>query len=63
MKVSYMLLNRSELGKGVALGMAWKWVHCIQHEKQLIPILTKVQKVFNENWLTFANFTVDKNNK
>ena len=61
MKVSYMLLNRSELGNGVPLGMAWQWIHCIEDEKQLIPILKKVQKVIKENWLTFANFTVDKN--
>jgi hypothetical protein len=29
----------------------------------LIPILRKVQKIIKENWLTFANFTVDKNNE
>ena len=63
MKVSYMLLNRSELGNGVPLGMAWQWIHCIEDEKQLIPILKKVQKVIKENWLTFANFTVDKNHE
>jgi len=34
MKVSYMLLNRSELGNGVPLGMAWQWIHCIEDEKQ-----------------------------
>ena len=45
MKVSYMLLNRSELGNGVPLGMAWQWIHCIEDEKQLIPILKKVQKI------------------
>jgi hypothetical protein len=28
----------------------------------LIPILRKVQKIIKENWFTFANFTVDKNN-
>ena len=63
MKVSYMLLNRSELGNGVPLGMAWQWIHCIEDEKQLIPILKKVQKVIKDNWLTFANFTVDKNHE
>jgi hypothetical protein len=26
-----------------------------------VPILKKVQKIIKENWLTFANFTVDKN--
>ena len=63
MKVSYMLLNRSEMGNGIPFGMAWQWIHCIEDEKQLVPILTKVQKVIKENWLTFANFTVDKNNE
>lgn len=29
----------------------------------MIPILKKVQKVIKENWLTFANFTVDKNHE
>jgi hypothetical protein len=61
LKVSYMLLNRSELGNGVPAGMAWQWIHCIEDEKQLVPILKKVQKIIKENWLTFANFTVDKN--
>ena len=56
-----MLLNRSELGNGVPAGMAWQWIHCIEDEKQLVPILKKVQKIIKENWLTFANFTVDKN--
>ena len=41
--------------------MAWQWIHCIEDEKQLVPILKKVQKIIKENWLTFANFTVDKN--
>lgn len=63
MKVSYMLLNRSEMGNGIPFGVAWQWIHCIENEKQLVPILTKVQKVIKENWLTFANFTVDKNNE
>ena len=63
MKVSYMLLNQSELGNGVPSGMAWQWIHCIEHEKQLIPILRKVQKIIKENWLTFANFQVDKSNQ
>lgn len=63
MKVSYMLLNQSELGNGVPSGMAWQWIHCIEHEKQLILILRKVQKIIKENWLTFANFQVDKSNQ
>jgi len=63
MKVSYMLLNQSELGNGIPSGMAWQWIYCIEDEKQLIPILRKVQKIIKENWLTFANFTVDKNNE
>jgi len=62
MKVSYMLLNNSEIGNGVPPGMAWQWIHCIEHEKQLVPILKKVQKIIKENWLTFANFQVDKQN-
>ena len=63
MKVSYMLLNQSELGNGIPSGMAWQWIHCIEDEKQLITILRKVQKIIKDNWLTFANFTVDKNNE
>lgn len=63
MKISYMLLNRSEFGNGIPFGMAWQWIHCIEDEKQLIPILRKVQKIIKENLLTFANFTVDKNNE
>jgi hypothetical protein len=60
MKVSYMLLNRSELGNGVPSGMAWQWIHCIEDEKQLVSILNKVKKIITKNWLTFANFQVDK---
>ena len=45
MKVSYMLLNRSELGNGVPSGMAWQWIHCIEDEKQLVSILNKVKKI------------------
>jgi hypothetical protein len=60
MKVSYMLLNQSELGNGIPSGVAWQWIQCFEDEKQLITILRKVQKIFKENWLTFANFTVDK---
>ena len=56
-----MLLNQSELGNGIPLGMAWQWIHCIEYEKQLIPILRKVQKIIKENWLAFAIFIVDKN--
>ena len=52
MKVSYMLLNRSEMGNGIPFGIAWQWIHFIEDEKQLVPILTKVQKVIKENWLT-----------
>lgn len=63
MKVSYMLLNRSELGNGVPAGMAWQWIHCIEDEKQLVSILNKVQKIIKKNWLTFANFQVDKQNE
>jgi hypothetical protein len=62
MKVSYMLLNNSDMGNGVPAGMAWQWIHCLEHEKQLVPILKKVQKIIKENWLTFANFKVDKQN-
>ena len=51
MKVSYMLLNRSEMGNGIHSGMAWQWIHFIEEEKQLIPKLTKVQKTIKENWL------------
>lgn len=51
MKVSYMLLNRSEMGNGIHSGMAWQWIHCIEEEKQLIPKLTKVQKTIKVNWL------------
>ena len=29
MKVSYMLLNQSELGNGIPSGVAWQWIHCI----------------------------------
>ena len=63
MKVSYMLLNQSEFGNGIPSGMAWQWIHCIEDEKQLIPIRRKVQKIIKENWLTFANFTVDKHHE
>jgi len=62
MKVSYMLLNNSDMGNGVPAGMAWQGVPCLGHEKQLVPILKKVQKIIKENWLTFANFQVDKQN-
>ena len=63
MKVSYMLMNRSVMDTGIPSGMAWQWIHCIEDEKQLVPILKKVQKIIKDNWLTFANFTVDKNNE
>ena len=33
MKVSDMLLTRSESGNGVPAGMAWQWIHCTEDEK------------------------------
>jgi hypothetical protein len=33
MKVSDMLLIRSESGNGVPAGMAWQWIHCTEDEK------------------------------
>jgi len=33
MKVSDMLLNRSELGNGEPAGVAWQWIHCTEDEK------------------------------
>jgi len=66
MKITYTLLNKSNVESEIPLGQAWKWILHLEHEIEIHMIFKNLKQKIAETQLTLLNLRIDQqccNNK
>lgn len=60
MKITYMLLNKSNVESEIPLGQAWKWILHLEHEIEIHMIFKNLKQKIAVTQLTLLNLRIDQ---
>ena len=60
MKITYVLLNKSQVENEIPAGQAWKWILHLEHEFEIDLIFQNLKQKISSGKLTLLNLEIDQ---
>ena len=60
MKITYVLLNKSQMDNEIPAGQAWKWILHLEHEFEIDLVFQNLKQKISSGKLTLLNLQIDQ---